>query len=154
MSIAPCAPVGVGNAAQVAPGRSTAAGEQHMYVEVVPSGMAQEHEYDAKGTDVNPAATSLVGGFLGTVTGLRKSGIGGAVVGGLVGGTVGYVAGAAADAGARRGPSTEVEPISISTGDDDAADAADEGSDDAAGEESDDGTDDEAAAGEADDDEE
>ncbi|MBB6644899.1 hypothetical protein [Halobellus ruber] len=107
--------------------------------------MSQEHEHDARTADVSPVGASLAGGFLGTVTGLRKSGVGGAVVGGLVGGTVGYVAGAAVDTSSPLAPSTDVEPISISTdGDDDAADEADDDAADEADDEADDDVADEA----------
>ena len=81
--------------------------------------MEQEHERGSKAADVNPVGTSLVGGFLGTVTGLRKGGVGGAVIGGLVGGTAGYVAGAAADASPSPTADEDVESITISTDNDD-----------------------------------
>jgi hypothetical protein len=54
-------------------------------------GFGEEHD-DA---DVDPAKLSLVGGFVGTVSGLKRGGPGGALIGGLVGGTAGYVTGAA-----------------------------------------------------------
>ena len=97
-----------------------------MYVEILRTCMAHEHDSDtAEEPKLNPVGLSVAGGFLGTVTGLKKGGVGGAVLGGLVGGTAGYVAGAAANGTDRRVPDidTDVEPISIETdeeGDEDA----------------------------------
>ncbi len=101
--------------------------------------MAQEHEQDGTDVEMNPIGTSLVGGFLGTVTGLKKGGAGGALIGGLVGGTAGYVAGAAAEEGSRPEPSVDVDPVTIPTGNEEDGDDADEadgegGADEADGE--------------------
>jgi len=72
----------------------------------------------------NPVALSVVGGAVGTITGLKRGGLPGAVAGGLVGGTVGYVSAAASCGKTAVGdePSAENEPISIETADEDATD--------------------------------
>lgn len=74
-------------------------------------------------SNANPAALSLVGGFVGTVTGLKRNGISGAVVGGLVGGTVGYVSGASLndDGSATPAPEVDTEPVSVTVSDDESA---------------------------------
>ena len=53
--------------------------------------MSDEYEAEATGT---PDATklSLIGGFIGTALGSRRS-RGAAIIGGIVGGTLGYLAG-------------------------------------------------------------
>jgi len=43
---------------------------------------------------VDPTTISAISGFVGTITGLKRGGPGGAIIGGLVGGTIGYVVGA------------------------------------------------------------
>lgn len=113
-----------------------------MYVEILQTRMAHEHDSDtAEESNVSPVGLSVAGGFLGTVTGLKKGGVGGAILGGLVGGTAGYVAGAAAEGTDRRVPDidADVEPISIETGDE-----GDE--DEAADDHEDEETDEDAAA--------
>lgn len=92
----------------------------------------QQHEVAAETEPSgNPAALSLVGGFVGTVTGLKRNGVPGAVVGGLVGGTVGYVSGASLndEGSATPAPDIDTEPVSvtISDEDDEDDDAGDEG---------------------------
>lgn len=83
---------------------------------------------DHTGTDSpNPVSLSVVGGAVGTITGLKRGGLPGAVAGGLVGGTVGYVS-AAASCGTTavdEEPPAESEPISIETADDEANDEDD-----------------------------
>ena len=104
-----------------------------MYVEILQTRMAHEHDSDtAEESNVSPVGLSVAGGFLGTVTGLKKGGVGGALVGGLVGGTAGYVAGAAAEGTDGRVPDidADVEPISIETGDEGEETDADEAADD------------------------
>ncbi|MEF8851846.1 MAG: hypothetical protein V5A44_07840 [Haloarculaceae archaeon] len=87
-----------------------------------------EHDFEDDASDASGLTAvklSLVGGFVGTLAGLKRRGIGGAVVGGLVGGTAGYVAGAALD-----GPGTpdewedpladvRDEPVTVDVGTDD-----------------------------------
>ena len=80
---------------------------------------------EAEKPDVNPVALSLTGGFVGTVTGLKRGGVGGAVVGGLIGGTAGYVAGAAADETTPPTADSDVEPISIDVDEADDGEGAD-----------------------------
>lgn len=92
----------------------------------------QQHE-TATETESNPspAALSLVGGFVGTVSGLKRNGVAGAVVGGLIGGTVGYVSGASLNDEATAGPDIETEPVSVTVADDEDDDTdADEDADD------------------------
>lgn len=116
-----------------------------------------EHEYGSDVSDepdVNPVKLSLVGGALGTITGLKAKGVGGAVVGGLVGGTAGYVAGSAAtDDGL--GTPGGVEPIDVAIGedDDDASDGHADGDEDDESEahEDDEESDDEETEADADD---
>jgi hypothetical protein len=95
----------------------------------------QQHEVAPETEqNANPAALSLVGGFVGTVTGLKRNGISGAVVGGLVGGTVGYVGGASLneDGSATPEPEIDTEPVSVTVSDasdDDDADDEDHSDD-------------------------
>jgi hypothetical protein len=87
-----------------------------------------EHEFEDDESDA-PGLTavklSLVGGFAGTLAGLKRRGVGGAVVGGLVGGTAGYAAGAAIDGPASpdewEDPLSDVrdEPVTVDVGTDD-----------------------------------
>ena len=66
-----------------------------------------EHDYDdgaSDGSGLTAVKLSLVGGIVGTLAGLKRRGVGGAVVGGLLGGATGYAAGAALD-----GPDTVEE---------------------------------------------
>ena len=87
-----------------------------------------DEEFEATPDEPSAAKLSLVGGFLGTVSGLKRGGPGGAVLGGLVGGTAGYLTGAALD---ESSPSQYTDPsdgpLEISVGDeadDDAESAA------------------------------
>jgi hypothetical protein len=67
-----------------------------IYVEHVRFHM--QHDFADDATDnsgLTAVKLSLVGGFLGTLSGLKRRGLTGAFLGGLAGGTVGYVAGAA-----------------------------------------------------------
>jgi hypothetical protein len=66
-----------------------------------------DEEFEATPDEPSAAKLSLVGGFLGTVSGLKRGGPGGAVLGGLVGGTTGYLTGAALD---ERSPSQYTDP--------------------------------------------
>jgi len=106
-----------------------------------------EFDHGAHGsTDADAAKLSLAGGFVGTVTGLKRGGLGGAVVGGLVGGTFGYVAGAAVSESHERIPLDDgPEPIQVDVDDETGDEIGDV--DDTDGEETDaDGTEDESDA--------
>lgn len=95
----------------------------------------------------NPAALSLVGGFVGTVTGLKRSGVPGAVVGGFVGGTVGYLTGASVgdEEAATALPEGDSEPISVGVPDDSGEEDTEDG---AVEDDADDTEDDESEADE------
>lgn len=78
----------------------------------------QQHDVSAEAeSNVSPTALSLVGGFVGTVSGLKRNGVPGAVLGGLVGGTVGYVSGASLNGDATSGPEIDTEPVSVTVAD-------------------------------------
>lgn len=84
-----------------------------------------EHQHDVTAEteqSTNPVALSLVGGFVGTVTGLKRHGVPGAVVGGLVGGSVGYVGGTALNRESMESMSEAAEPVTVSVADDSGAD--------------------------------
>lgn len=72
-------------------------------------------EFDQAEPD--PAAVSLVGGTFGTLVGLKRGGVPGAIAGGFVGGTTGYLVGAVSQDGARPHEDIErdVNPIAIET---------------------------------------
>jgi hypothetical protein len=87
-----------------------------------------EHEYEDDAADADGLTAvklSLVGGFVGTLAGLKRRGLGGAVVGGLVGGTAGYAAGAALDGSSTADewddPLGDVrdDPVTVDVGSDD-----------------------------------
>lgn len=83
------------------------------------------HEYErnhAEEPDVNPVALSLTGGFIGTVSGLKKGGVGGAVLGGLVGGTAGYVTGAVVNENDSLSADHDRGPVSIAVDEEDDVD--------------------------------
>jgi len=68
-----------------------------------------QHDYEDDASDesgLTAVKLALVGGFAGTVAGLKRRGLSGAVLGGLLGGTAGYVAGSALDG---EGPADEWE---------------------------------------------
>jgi hypothetical protein len=126
--------------------------------------MQHDHEDDAAdASGLTALKLSLVGGFAGTVAGLKRRGVSGAVVGGLLGGTAGYVAGSALDDGAPvdewEDPIADVrdEPVTVDVGESDEDDTGfdfDSGGDDEGGEdEGDDEDDEESEADEATDEE-
>lgn len=90
----------------------------YTYVSPFRSGGVTEHQRDVvteTEKSPNPVALSLVGGFVGTVTGLKRGGVPGAVVGGFVGGTAGYLSGASLGDGESTAttPGSDTEPISV-----------------------------------------
>ncbi len=64
-----------------------------------------------------PVALSLAGGATGTIAGLKRRGVPGALIGALVGGTLGYLVGAkSTDAIHVEEPPIDSDPISIELG--------------------------------------
>jgi hypothetical protein len=121
--------------------------------------MQHDHEDDAAdASGLTALKLSLVGGFAGTVAGLKRRGVSGAVVGGLLGGTAGYVAGSALDDGAPvdewEDPIADVrdEPVTVDVGESDEDDTGfdfDSGGDDEGGEDEGDDEDEDAEADES-----
>ena len=61
-----------------------------------------QHDFEddtAEESGLTAVKLSLVGGFVGTLTGLKRRGLSGALLGGLAGGTAGYAAGSALEGG-------------------------------------------------------
>jgi hypothetical protein len=82
--------------------------------------VSEQHDTADNVTDeTGPVTLSVVGGFVGTVTGLKRGNLPGAVVGGFVGGTVGYLAGASSRTVDPTPGSGRADPISIDVGDTD-----------------------------------
>ena len=118
-----------------------------------------QHDYEDDASDASGLTAlklSLVGGFAGTLAGLKRRGVSGAVVGGLLGGTAGYVAGSALDGGAPvdewEDPLADVrdEPVTVDVGE---SAEDDTGFDfDTGGDEGDEGEDDEGEAAATDED--
>lgn len=75
--------------------------------------ITQDHQ--CVSTSPNPAALSLAAGFAGTVTGLKRGGVPGAIALGLASGTAGYVVGAAAEntQHASHEPASTEDPVHI-----------------------------------------
>jgi len=109
-----------------------------------------EHDYEDDASDAGGLTAiklSLVGGFVGTLAGLKRRGLGGAVVGGLLGGTAGYAAGAAMDGSTPddewEDPLADVrdDPVTVDVGSDDDGgfdfDAGDEEDEETTGDEED-----------------
>ena len=97
--------------------------------------MTEAHETAVEAEqDANPLGLSIAGGFVGTVTGLKRGGVPGAVLGGLAGGTVGYLVGATADSPATVPGDGDRDPISLDVSD---PHEDDESGDDADGDETD-----------------
>ena len=61
-----------------------------------------QHDFEddtAEESGLTAVKLSLVGGFVGTLTGLKRRGLSGALLGGLAGGTAGYAAGSTLESG-------------------------------------------------------
>jgi hypothetical protein len=89
--------------------------------------VSEQHDApDGVTHETGSVALSFVGGFVGTVTGLKRGNLSGAVVGGFVGGTVGYLAGASSKTIDPAPGSERADPILIDVDDADADDDAQE----------------------------